>query len=489
MDVNYKYKLPPFNHQQDALDYGWDRTEFGLFMEMGTGKSKVLIDNMGMLYQTGQIDFALVIAPKGVYRNWVAKEIPEHMSDDIPHRVIRWVASANKKQQEEMRSVKDKFNGLTIFVMNVESFSSLKGQKAGKWMAHMFGASGMIAIDESTTIKNHKAKRTKSLMTIAAAFKFRRLLTGSPVTKSPMDIYSQCEFLRPGLLGYDSYYAFQGRYAVVQRKTMGQAAFQQIVGFKNLGELTERIDMFSFRVLKKDCLDLPDKIYTARYVGMTKEQFDMYEQIRKHAMVMLESGEMSTAPAVITQMLRLQQIMSGHLKTDDGDLLTFPSKRMDALEEIINEHDGKAIIWSRFRHDIIGITEMLNKKFGEGCAAAYFGDTSDDDRNNIVTNFQNPNHPLKYFVGNPATAGYGLTLTEANLVVYYANDFNLETRMQSEDRAHRIGQKNNVTYIDLICEGSIDERIVKALRAKIDIGAKVLGEEAKTWLNLKPTMK
>ena len=489
MDVNYKYKFKPFDHQVDALEYGWDRIEFGLFMEMGTGKSKVLIDNMGMLYQAGEINFALVIAPKGVYRNWVAKEIPEHMSDDIPHRVIRWVSGPNKKQQEEMRSVKDKFEGLTIFVMNVESFSSLKGQKAGDWMARALGTGGMIAIDESTTIKNHKAKRTKSLMKIAAQFKYRRLLTGSPVTKSPMDIYSQCEFLRPGLLGYDSYYAFQGRYAVVQRKTMGQAAFQQIVGFKNLDELTKRIDMFSFRVLKKDCLDLPDKIYTARYVGMTKEQFDMYEQIRKHAMVLLDSGEMSTAPAVITQMLRLQQIMSGHLKTDEGDMLYFPSKRMEALEEIINEHDGKAIIWSRFRHDIIGMTDMLNKKFGAGCAVSYFGDTSDDDRAAAVLNFQNPDHPLKYFVGNPATAGYGLTLTEANLVVYYANDFNLETRIQSEDRAHRIGQKNNVTYIDLICEGSIDEHIVKTLRTKIDIGAKVLGEDAREWLSLKPTMK
>jgi|TARA_R110000851_G_scaffold2168_4_gene8366 SNF2 family DNA or RNA helicase len=489
MDVNYKYKFKPFDHQVDALEYGWDRIEFGLFMEMGTGKSKVLIDNMGMLYQAGEINFALVIAPKGVYRNWVAKEIPEHMSDDIPHRVIRWVSGPNKKQQEEMRSVKDKFEGLTIFVMNVESFSSLKGQKAGDWMARALGTGGMIAIDESTTIKNHKAKRTKALMKIAAQFKYRRLLTGSPVTKSPMDIYSQCEFLRPGLLGYDSYYAFQGRYAVVQRKTMGQAAFQQIVGFKNLDELTKRIDMFSFRVLKKDCLDLPDKIYTARYVGMTKEQFDMYEQIRKHAMVLLDSGEMSTAPAVITQMLRLQQIMSGHLKTDEGDMLYFPSKRMEALEEIINEHDGKAIIWSRFRHDIIGMTDMLNKKFGAGCAVSYFGDTSDDDRAAAVLNFQNPDHPLKYFVGNPATAGYGLTLTEANLVVYYANDFNLETRIQSEDRAHRIGQKNNVTYIDLICEGSIDEHIVKTLRTKIDIGAKVLGEDAREWLSLKPTMK
>jgi SNF2 family DNA or RNA helicase len=489
MVVNYKYKLPPFNHQAEALDDGWDRIEFGLFMEMGTGKSKVLIDNMGMLYQSGLINFALVIAPKGVYRNWVAKEIPEHMSDDIPHRVIRWVSSPNKKQTEEMRSVKDKFNGLTIFVMNVESFSSLKGKNAGEWMARALGSNGMIAIDESTTIKNHKAKRTKALMKIAAGFKYRRLLTGSPITKSPMDIYSQCEFLRPGLLGYDSYYAFQGRYAVVQRKTMGQAAFQQIIGFKNLDELTNKIDMFSFRVLKKDCLDLPDKIYTARYVGMTSEQFKMYEDVRRHAMVLLDDGELVTAPAVITQMLRLQQIMSGHLKTDDGEMLYFPSKRMDALTEIMDEHDGKAIIWSRFRYDIQQITQMLNDKFGEGSAAAYFGDTTDDERNNIVKNFQNPNHPLRFFVGNPATAGYGLTLTEANLVVYYANDFNLETRIQSEDRAHRIGQKNNVTYIDLICEGSIDERIVKALRTKIDIGAKVLGEEAREWLSLKPTMK
>ena len=488
MSVNYKFKFEPFEHQKTALRYGWDRTEFGLFMEMGTGKSKVLIDNMGMLYQAGQIDFALVLAPKGVYRNWVTKEIPEHMSDDIPHRVIRWVASPNKKQQAEMRSVKDKFDGLTIFVMNVESFSSLKGKQAGEWMGRALGAKGLIAIDESTTIKNHKAKRTKALLKIASAFKYRRLLTGSPITKSPMDIYAQTEFLRPGLLGYDSYYAFQGRYAVVQRKTMGQHAFQQIVGFRNLDELTNKIDTFSYRVLKQDCLDLPDKIYTVRYVGLTKEQRDMYNSIRQHAMVMLDNGEMSTAPAVITQMLRLQQIMSGHLKTDEGETIYFPSQRLEALKEILDEHDGKAIIWSRFRHDIQSITEMLNKEYGEGCAAAYYGDTSDDERNDIVMRFQKSN-ALRFFVGNPATAGYGLTLTEANLVVYYANDFNLETRAQSEDRAHRIGQKNNVTYVDLISEGTIDEKIVKSLQSKIDISAKVLGEEARTWLTLNPTTK
>lgn len=487
MTVNYKFKTRPYDHQRTALDAAGDRDAFGFFMEMGTGKSKVLIDNLGTLFQQGKCNFALILAPKGVYRNWVAKEIPEHLSDEVPHRVIRWVSAPNKAQKKELESVKEPYAGLTVFVMNVEAFSTVKGQTAGLWLAKQFGAYGMIAIDESTTIKNHKAKRTKSLMKIAAGFKYRRLLTGSPITKSPLDIYSQCEFLRPGLLGYDSYWAFQGRYAVVQKKTMGAHSFTQVVGYRNLDELTDRIDRFSYRVLKKDCLDLPEKTYTARYIPLTKEQKQMYERIQREALMLFDNGEMVTAPAVITQLLRLQQLMSGHLKTDDGTMMTFPTKRMDALEEIMDEHDGKAIIWSRFRHDIQSIVAMLKKKYGEHAAAGYYGDTGDEERNDIVRNFQDPSHPLRFFIGNPATAGYGLTLTEANLVVYYANDFNLETRIQSEDRAHRIGQKNPVTYVDLITEGTIDERIVQSLRTKIDIGAKVLGEEAREWLTLKPT--
>jgi SNF2 family DNA or RNA helicase len=479
------FKTKPFAHQLQALGYGADRESFGLLMEMGTGKSKVLIDNIAHLHLKGDIDFALIIAPKGVYRNWVSKEIPEHLSDDINVRVIRWVANPNKAQEQELKSVGSKFDGLTVFVMNVEAFSTVKGKNAGAWLAKTFGPRGLIGIDESTTIKNHKAKRTKALTKIAAGFRFRRILTGSPVTKSPMDVYSQFEFLGPGILGHDSYYSFQGRFAVTQKRQMGAHSFQQIVGYRNIDELTSLIDQHSFRVLKKDCLDLPEKIYTARYVGLTAEQARMYNQIRDEAMTLLDSGDLVSAPQVITQMLRLQQVLSGHLKTDDDEMVFFPSKRMEALLEIMEEHSGKAIIWSRFRYDIQQITNELNKAFGPGSAASYYGDTDDDTRNSIVKNFQNPDHPLRFFVGNPATAGYGLTLTEANLCVYYANSYDLELRIQSEDRAHRIGQKDNVTYIDIISEDTIDEKIVAALRNKIDIGAKVLGEQAREWLTIK----
>ena len=486
MAVNYEFKTEPYDHQREAIKRAGQNKSFAFLMEMGTGKSKALIDNLGQLNVNGQVDFALIIAPKGVYRNWVTKEIPQHMPDMVHNRVIRWVSSPNKKQREEMFSLQLPFDGLTIFVMNVEAFSSKKGQQAGLWLANRFGANGLIAIDESTTIKNPKAKRTRALIKIAHQFKFARLLTGSPVTKSPMDLYSQFEFLGPRTLGFDSYYAYQGRYAVVNRRQFGQHQFNQIVGYRHLEELTDKVDKFSYRVLKKDCLDLPEKTYTIRYVSMTEDQIKFYNQIRDEALTLLDNGELVTAQNVMTQMLRLQQTLSGHLKTDNGDIIPLQTKRLDAVKEILEETTGKVILWSRFRYDIQQLSKMLIEEYGVGTSCAYYGDTPDDERQEIVTKFQEPDSKLRFFIGNPSTAGYGLTLTEANTVIYYANDFNLETRIQSEDRCHRIGQKNPVTYIDLITENTIDERIVSALRNKIDIGAKVMGEEAREWLQIKP---
>jgi SNF2 family DNA or RNA helicase len=438
---------------------------------------------MAYLANTQEIDFALVIAPKGVYRNWVNKEIPEHFPDDIRQHIFLWQPLSTKKYRD---ALKDFFvnpePGLKIFVMNVEAFSSPKGKKAGEWIAKRFGANGMIAIDESTTIKNPKAARTKALLKISHNFKCRRILTGSPVTKSPLDLFAQCAFLDPQILGYRSYYAFQARYALTQTRTMGSLSFNEIVGYKNLDELTDKIDTFSYRVLKKDCLDLPEKNYTVRYVGMTPEQRQMYQDISDQAMIEFEDGELVTSLQMITALLRFQQILSGHLPTDDGNLVEFKTQRLDALMSCIEESSDKIIVWSRFRYDIIRIKDALAKTYGSDSVVTYYGDTSDEERQNAITLFQHGD--ARFFVANPATAGYGLTLTAANTVIYYANDFNLETRIQSEDRCHRIGQKNPVTYIDLICEGTVDEKIVQALRDKIDISAKVLGEEAREWLTL-----
>ena len=485
MEVNYKFKTEPYGHQVEALLESIERCWFGFFMEMGTGKSKVLIDTVAYLANLHKIDFALIIAPKGVYRNWINKEIPQHFPNDIPHTVCAWKANQTKGYKDEAREFfYSEEHGVKIFVMNVEAFSSAKGKSAGLWMAEKFGRRGLIAIDESTTIKNHKAKRTKSLISIAAQFKYKRILTGSPVTKSPMDLFSQFRFLNPSILGYDSFYAFQGRYAVLQKRSMGAHSFQQVLGYKNLEELTATIDPHIYRVLKKDCLDLPEKTYTVRHVPLTLEQVRIYKDLQKEAMTLLESGDLVTAPQVITQMLRIQQLLSGHIKTDDGDLLEIPTQRLSAMMDCIEEVSGKIIIWSRFRYDIVHIQNELAKVYGKDSVVSYYGDTSDEERQNAITSFQHGD--ARFFVANPATAGYGLTLTEANTVIYYANDFNLETRIQSEDRCHRIGQRNPVTYIDLIADGTIDEKIVKALRDKIDIGARVLGEEAREWLTLTP---
>ena len=193
---------------------------------------------------------------------------------------------------------------------------------------------------------------------------------------------------------------------------------------------------------------------------------------------------MVTAPSVMTQLLRLQQVLCGHVMSDDKELVEFKTNRITALMETIEEMSGKVIIWSRFRYDIKNIEAALKKAYGSDSTVSYFGDTSDEDRQKAIQSFQFGD--ARFFVANPQTAGYGLTLTAATNVIYYANDFNLETRVQSEDRCHRIGQESSVTYVDFVSKGTVDEHIVQSLRAKIDLSAKTLGEEARQWLELSP---
>jgi SNF2 family DNA or RNA helicase len=278
----------------------------------------------------------------------------------------------------------------------------------------------------------------------------------------------------------DNFFQFQYRYAIMKKSSVGTHTFNRVVGYRDLEKLSILLKKFSSRITKDECLDLPDKVYTQRTVSLTPDQTRIYSELKEFALADLDNGEFMTAPNVMTQLLRMQQVLSGHTKTDYGELVEIKDNRLDELMSCLEEMKGKAIIWSRFRYDIIRIKNALNKKYGNGKAVDYFGDTSDDDRVEAVDRFQNGD--ALFFVGNPQTGGYGLTLTAAQNVIYFSNSFDLAVRMQSEDRAHRIGQRNTVTYVDLIAEGTIDEKIVKSLRAKLNIASQVMGEEFKEWL-------
>ena len=479
----YEYKTEPFDHQRKALEDSWDADFHAYFMEMGTGKSKVAIDNMGVLFEKGEIKAALIVAPKGVYDNWALGEIPLHLPERIARKTVSWTPSLSKKFTAELEDlVLEDFDGLKIFVMNVEAFSSPRGARAaGRFLVQ--NPDNMVIVDESTTIKNRKAQRTKNLMVLTKYSKYRRILTGSPVTKSPMDLFSQCNFLDEKALGFNSFFAFQNRYAIVQKRVMGARSFQEVTGYRRLDELNERLFSFSTRVLKEECLDLPDKIYTRRNVELTDEQAKVYGQMKKLALAQLENGELATTESVLTQIMRLQQICCGFFQPDVGKIQPLKNNRLNELTSITDELSGKAIIWASYTHDIQQISLTLRDRFGPDSVALYYGATPQDERQEIVNRFQDVNDPLRFFVGQPKTGGYGITLTAASTVIYYSNSYDLEIRLQSEDRAHRIGQKNAVTYVDLVSPNTIDEKVLNALRQKINLADKVLNEDPKQWIS------
>ena len=477
--MKYKFKMPPYEHQLTALRKGWNLDEFAYFMDMGTGKSKVLIDNFSVLYDKGHIGGVLIIAPKGVYRNWSSNEIPTHMPEHVLADICIWQPNHTQKFLTTWKKLFEDNYNLKIFLMNIEAFSTRKGVEVAE--KFLLAHSTLMAIDESTTIKSKNAKRTKSIVKLGKMAKYRRIMTGSPITKSPMDLYTQCEFLNPELLGHKSFYSFQYEYAIIKRRNLGSYSFNQIVGYKNLKELNGLLDNFSYRVRKQDCLDLPDKVYTKRVVELTSEQARMYSDLKKIALGICEEGTV-TPTTILTQLLRLQQVCSGHVKLDDGTIKTFSSAKIKELEAVVEEINGKAIIWANFTHDIESIVELLTNMYGEDSVVSYYGATSTDQRDYAMSSFQNPDSPVRFFVGQPRTGGYGLTLTQASTVIYYSNSYDLEVRLQSEDRAHRIGQVNKVTYIDIIAEKTVDEKVLQALRSKIDIASVVLQENVTDWI-------
>ena len=471
----YPYKTTPYEHQRNALNESAEKVQWAYFMEMGTGKTKVTIDNIAYLFFQRKINSVLIIAPKSVYLNWET-EIETHMPDVLKYKIYKWNIDKSK-DYHDLQNFKD----LRIFLINVEALSTKRGFEACK--EYLFkNKLNFVTLDESTTIKNRSAKRTKNILALQKLSMVRRILTGSPITKSPLDLYTQCQFLSPELLGFSSYLAFRNRYAEMTDIPVGSGRYISVPKYyKRLEELEQKMKFFATRIRKDQCLDLKPKVRQKRYIELDGDGKKIYEKLRTTALAIVEDSTISFSNK-LTEIIKLHQVCNGFTKDDEGKFLRLHDQKVKALHEVIEEADGKIIIWANYLWNIHEIIHSLKSRYGEESVVSIFGEVDVKDRKKAVESFQNDSK-VRFFVGNPTTGGFGLTLTACNTVVYFSNNYNLEVRKQSEDRAHRLGQKGTVVYIDIVARNTLDEAIMKSLTNKGQIAAKTLGEEdLRDWL-------
>ncbi len=478
---DHKFKTEPFLHQLAAFEHSRSEEYFALLMEQGTGKTKVIIDTAAWLYGRGEINSLVVLAPNGVHRNWISDEIPIHMPDGVDWLGHIWRAGdLNRKKSKDAINEMMRFDGLSVLALNIEAVRTEAGAKVIE--SFLTARPSLFVIDESTIIKTPGAAQTIKVIGkgksrgLAGKAKYRRILTGTPITQGPFDLFSQFKFLDPEVLGFQSYYSFKHHYGefIMNRDYKNGHQYETLTDYKNSDELQKSIAPFSYRVTKEECLDLPPKIYQKRYYPLSNAQRKAYNSLRDEFIAELDSGETINAALAIVRLIRLQQICSNFIGSDAGQIEVSDSNpRLDLLKEIV-EPAKKVIVWARFRRDISAIHEMLG-------GVRYDGATSADDRADAIDRFQN-DPSCKYFIGNPSAAGLGITLHAADLVVYYSNSFKLEERLQSEDRAHRIGLNHSVVYVDIIAEETIDEHIAGSLQAKINIADSIIGESFRRLL-------
>lgn len=469
-------KMESYDHQKKTFSESRDMKYYALFWEMGTCKSKVIMDTVAHLFMKGEIDGVILISDNGCYMNWPNKEIPKHMPDGIPYRVGVWssyMLRKDAKKLEEIMTAKD--DTLDFLCMNVESFSGSSALVQVKRFINNHYC--LMCVDESTSIKNIKSARTKNIIEAGKLVDYRRILTGTPITQGPLDLYAQCEFLQEGLLGYKSFVAFKSDHAVVKQIPSGRWHYDVILGYMNLDRLYKSLQPFSSRVLKTECMDLPDKVYETIYVEQTPEQEDHYRTLKTTAVLELEQGLLTSTSAIVT-IMKLHQINCGHLKLDDGTMLEIPNNRIKVLIETLEKIlPSKVVIWCRFQHDVEMIIAALKKHWEKDpyYPVHYYGPTTEAERVANLYRFQNDSNCL-WFVGTASTGGKGIDGLQdvCSYEIYYSNSYDREDRAQSEDRLHRNGQKNNVTIIDMVVQGTVDVKIWDALKRKEDLAFQVL---------------
>jgi SNF2 family DNA or RNA helicase len=395
------------------------------------------------------------------------------MPDWMPYRIAYWDSgwsTLERRIAENLLTPKD--DVLDIFLINIEALTLDRAVAFAEQFVKMHYT--MCVVDESTCIKNHKAKRTKAITRIGWWCEYRRILSGAPLSNGPLDIFAQSEFLQQGLLGFTSFQSFKCYHASTRVITLGTRRYEKIEKYLCLDELKEKISKFSYRKTKVECLDLPEKIFETRYIQHTDEQAQIYEQLKEEAMVEFSQKSMISSTSALTTLMKLHQINCGHVHDDAGSLVSIPNRRISTLMEIIEEigYDQKVIIWAHFKEDIRQICRTLSEEFGEDSVVHYYGDTTNEQRNEHRLRF-NTDPKCKYFVSN-VTGSKALTLIQAAYAIYYSYSYSLETWLQSQDRNHRIGQTRNVTYISIVIPKTVDEYVMKSLTSKKNIADEVL---------------
>lgn len=519
--IEYHYKRAPFKHQKDALRISARKKNYAIFAEMGTGKTKILIDNAAMLYQSEEIDGCMVITPNGLQQNWL-----DEIKLNFPNDSFSAYWSKTLRHGGTGKPLKEWPMGKTFrfFVLNIEALATDDGYREA--LRFIKQRKVLLTIDESTRIKSPDASRTRRVMKLGEYAVYRRIMSGAPMPNGPIDIFSQMKFLDPQILGFDSFVAFKsfycmlvpsthplvqniakksaagrlkgkseeavnalakkfaGRLQIMERGTDGQPLY------KNLEILENKIAPHLYRIRKDDCLDLPPKVYQKIYIELSPKQRLIYNQVRDEIMaefVIDKELRHITSEIAIKRMTRLAQIVCNHFVPDpdyDEDRKPQPeriedtSPRISALEDLI-EDAGRPpfVVWVRHRYDVIEISELLRKmKIKHGILQ---GKLSIKERTATIADFQAGR--LGAIIGI-AALGIGINLQRADLNVYFSNSFNLEDRLQSEDRSHRAGRKGVVNVIDILAADTLDEKIVTALRSKKNIAHAVLRDRIDDWI-------
>lgn len=490
----FQHKISPFNHQRAEFDAHWAEPRRAILWEQGTGKTKLTLDTAAQMYLEGKVDGLFVIAPEGVHRNWVMDEVPTHMTESVSRETLSVIwdtkRSGTRAMQSQLRTLLA-HKGLAVFAMSYDAImterraSDPRGWLRGAEAAREFLTKRkcLYVLDESPRVKNPKAKRTIRVLASSKYATYRRILTGTPVDNSPFDLYSQLKFLDPGIwheMGLGNFTTFKAYFGVwVKNQTRDGKEYPHCVAYQNLHRLKEVLDKVGTRVTKDQVLDLPPKLYKKRYVELSSEQQRIYDELRTDYLTELASGEVVSAPLAIVRLMRLQQVICGYVPSDDGDgeLLAIAggNPRLEALVEDLNDLPHKAIVWCRFQKDIDLVAEALGHE-----ATWCDGRVTGQDRTDALRSFQEGGK--QFLIANPAAVGEGYTLHAAKTVVYYSNSFKLKDRLQSEDRAHRIGLQHPVEYVDYVSVGTVDQHIVRSLRNKLDVASKITGDELRSWL-------